>query len=1637
MGALRAGFHGTVGQSSAQVIDGSLNFDGGTTGSSNQYLEHTFSSDGNRRTFTMSFWLKRSDVEAYPGIFFSGSSSVDPNNLHMYFNGDTLLLYSLKNGSNIRSYNTTQQFRDTSGWYHIVVAVDSTISSPALDRFKVYVNGDRVTEFSSSNHNAVDQNTDFSINQSGKKLEIGLLRNSSGALSYTYNGNMSQWYFIDGQALGPGYFGFTDPLTKTWRPKKYTGTFGTNGFYLPFDGNSPIGEDKSGIVTPNNGSIWSNSLTSSSGFRSSEPKTNAFDGNTSSICSAVGSGTITFTSPVTFASDSTIKVFLHGGDHTVTVNGGSDQTISAGSFQTVTYSNSGNATFVMTFHRGGGADTGVRAIEINGVILTDNLKGNSSKPINFGGSNSVDKASGALPILNTVSGGHYATVGVRTDANAANLVLALPLVGNKEDVVASINSAQTNVTVTNNGSVPFQTTQSNFYGGSAFFEDSSSDNLTFTNFGSRFEFTGDYTIEAWIYPTDSGAADGSIFVENSGSNYFAFNFDPGTQFNIYNNESTPSWSPSTNLPPVNKWSHIALVRSGSIQKIYVNGNSIATNTASGTHGYASPSFARIGGGASSGLDSYIQDLRVYKGVAKYTSNFVPASTNPDILPDTPSGVSGGSKLTKITDGAVSFDGTGDYLGLANTTDVNFGSGDFTWECFAYFHTVTGSISLMGQWENGPNRRSWLIQVNDGKLQSYVSSSGNAGGDAKQADSPANYMAPKRWYHIAVTRSGDDMKLFIDGELITTTDLTGFTVYSNTDDGFSIGSQKSSASNVMNGYISNARIIKGTALYTSRFTPPTRALTNVTNTKLLCCQSPTNVRLSPVAKNVGITTTTRFNSNFESIPTTVNGLTVTNNGSVTTTSAGTNSYGFTNCADLTASNSLSVDLGTIPALSTIDIIFKATGATDNKYLFGIGGNGMVRRSSSNFVWYNGSDTTISTSEIVDGNWHHLRITPTRLFFDNTLITNSTSLQFINNNTTGDGDNSGHMALGAFRNGSGTIQYNASVDFGLVRVMPGVDLGAPSSYPITTNGTLSDTETIPSDGIIITRGNPANSLLATGLNPFNTDINTVRGQETGYCTLNPLHQKSATISENNLKAQVDSSGSNYVVGTVAVTSGQWYWEFTTVGSNNMMLGAAKVDATSYDISSTGNVFYYYANGGNIWPPNSSYGSTLSVGDTLGVALDMDAGTLTYYKNGVSLGVAFNSGLSGETIVPSIGTGGGSGSITRCNFGQKPFKFPPPDGFQPLNTANTRPVKVISRPDQYVGVTTYTGDNTASKKIDNLLFSPDLVWVKDRELNFTHFLNDTVRGAGKILQSNASTAETDNSDTIAAFPSFNSNGFTVGTNVNWQMNGNNEPYVGWCWKAGGSKNTFNVDDVGYATAAAAGLNGGDITPTGASVGTKQGFSIIEFTGSASGTPSISHGLSEAPNFIIQKDTGATTSWRVFMYNGTTWSIMNFDDASGAQGATETAPTSSLFYANGNGNAANKQIAYLWHDVPGLQKFGTFEGNGNANGPFIELGFRPSIILMRNLDNYGTNYDWCIYDNERAKFNPNNKFLCPNLSKIENRRGDNTDHDSRDVDFHSNGFKIRNTASTLNLNSHTIFYAAWAEAPTIDLYGGGANAR
>ena len=375
--------------------------------------------------------------------------------------------------------------------------------------------------------------------------------------------------------------------------------------------------------------------------------------------------------------------------------------------------------------------------------------------------------------------------------------------------------------------------------------------------------------------------------------------------------------------------------------------------------------------------------------------------------------------------------------------------------------------------------------------------------------------------------------------------------------------------------------------------------------------------------------------------------------------------------------------------------------------------------------------------------------------------------------------------------------------------------------------------------------------------------------------------------------------------------------------------------------------------------------------------------------------------------------------------------------MNAANTRPETVISRPDQYVGVTTYTGAG-GTKKVDGLNFSPDMVWVKSRASAYAPVLGDSVRGFSETtMLSPTVTAEedrgtdpTDGSER-GYISAKHDKGFTVvdGTGTS-QANGSGETYVAWCWRAGGNKNTFNVDDVGYASAAAAGLDGGSITPTGASVGTKQGFSIIGYTGTNS-NDSVAHGLLQAPNFVIIKDRDAVQPWVVghTSIGFTKYLWLNSQNAEATLSTVwqDTAPTSSVFTigATAGVNASGDDyIAYLWHDVPGLQKFGSFTGTNDTNGPFVELGFRAKLIIYK-VNQSGHN--WMIFDSERDKDNPCSASLRGNLANAESSFSA--------LDITSNGFKFRNTDT--NPDGAEIIYMAWAEAPSIDLYGGGANAR
>ena len=773
----------------------------------------------------------------------------------------------------------------------------------------------------------------------------------------------------------------------------------------------------------------------------------------------------------------------------------------------------------------------------------------------------------------------------------------------------------------------------------------------------------DWTFEVWFYTTTVGSSwDISDYSGNNSASgdpggQIYFSASSGAGLHWYQNSTRYAEIPKEEIQ-ANKWHHVAFVKDGTADTItsFLDGVVKTTDHLDDTSGSSSGGLIIGQQGGGTFFSGYMSDFRVYKGIKKYTTNFIPAATNPDILPDTPSGVSIKSKLTEITEGAVAFDGAdGNGLIVADSTDFDHASA-FTWEGYFYLKSYDSSGVSVVRHEN------------DG-LDWYINTSGNI--IFNQNPSTVNLvntgngvMVLNKWVHIAISHTGSVCKLFVDG--IERASATTSTVPDNVSGNLHIGESGDNENYQWNGFISNLRFVNGTALYTSNFTPPTEPLTNVTNTKLLTCQSPTRVRFAPVAPNVGVASTAVFNSNFESIPTAVDGLTVTNNSSVSTTSAGTNSYGFTNVASFNGSNSLSVNLGAIPQVSTYDIIFKTTGSTDNKYLFAISNTGLVRRGGSSLAWYNNSADQVLSTTPDDRKWHHLRVTPKSLYFDGveTKTTSTTPNIYVSSN--------GYMALGAYRNDSGTIQYNGEIDIGLVKVHRGVDLGAPTSYPITTNGTLSSSVTTPDDGVIFAAANST----ATAFNPFNTDIHTVRGQETVYPTWNPLVGSTSTFSDGNL--QITTQASGYVIDSVTMRTpagtGRWYWEFVQTartGTDYTLVGMLPDDNTYRQTTSNipqdcNGIGIYIGQNGVTYAASGAattgtIGATFDVGDVLGWAYDAEAGTVECYKNGVPQGTQFTN-VRTDTGWTFCVTDYDNTTVStfEINFGQKPFKYAPPEGF-----------------------------------------------------------------------------------------------------------------------------------------------------------------------------------------------------------------------------------------------------------------------------------------------------------------------------------------------------------------------------------------
>jgi hypothetical protein len=345
-------------------------------------------------------------------------------------------------------------------------------------------------------------------------------------------------------------------------------------------------------------------------------------------------------------------------------------------------------------------------------------------------------------------------------------------------------------------------------------------------------------------------------------------------------------------------------------------------------------------------------------------------------------------------------------------------------------------------------------------------------------------------------------------------------------------------------------------------------------------------------------------------------------------------------------------------------------------------------------------------------------------------------------------------------------------------------------------------------------------------------------------------------------------------------------------------------------------------------------------------------------------------------------------------------------------------IDKPSDYFNTLTYTGDGVSPKSITGVGFQPDFVWLKNRGTTNYYLLQDVIRGvtSTNVLSSNDSTAEPSFTN-IGFISSFNSDGFTATSSGGSLavLNASANNYVAWNWKANGA---------GVSNTA------GDITST-VSASTTSGFSIVSYTGSGTDSDTVGHGLGSAPKMIILKRRDALDNWYVMHTSLSTNNSLNLDTTNAQRstsiltyGVLSTSPTSSTFsFVAGGGavptgnvnNSGSTYIAYCFADVKGFSKFGSYTGNGSADGPFVYTGFSPAFVMVKRTN---TTSDWAIWDTARNTYNVVGDYLLPNTSGAEG----NVSY----IDVLSNGFKIR-SSSVFNTTNDSIIYMAFAENPFV----------
>jgi hypothetical protein len=483
---------------------------------------------------------------------------------------------------------------------------------------------------------------------------------------------------------------------------------------------------------------------------------------------------------------------------------------------------------------------------------------------------------------------------------------------------------------------------------------------------------------------------------------------------------------------------------------------------------------------------------------------------------------------------------------------------------------------------------------------------------------------------------------------------------------------------------------------------------------------------------------------------------------------------------------------------------------------------------------------------------------------------------------------------------------------------------------------------------------------------------------------------TLSNGNRSLITGSSQYGPALGSLGIDSGKWYWEIKPTASSTAQLYSLIGISRGINLSTSNNLGYqvgdygYYSLDGDIVTNNNgageSYGVSYAVDDIIGVALDLDDKTITFYKNNSTQGII--KGLLDGMYYAAMGDWNNSGTTSfEARFDSSMWSY--------------------SAPTDHIAL---SQDNIASSSQFISAFS----WIKNRDATDNHMLFDRVRGATKDLHSNSTAVEVTNLETVQRFLA---GGVQVGNDV--EVNTANESYALW---------NFMIE----ATGSGSSLTGGDINTT-ALVDTTLGMAVGTYSGSNS-NQTIETGLTN-PTMVMIKRLNATYNWAIW-HEGLTDDYNLFLNTNAAQVDSDyfdtSQNTSTLFYLLGNSNATSisgGNFVYMAFANSQFISIGTYEGNGNANGTFVptlnSLGvpIQPVWVLLKSMDH---TQSWWIRDTARNPYNVVNKELYPDLT--------NAEATSASMDIVTGGIKQR--VSSDSNSSYTYIYMAIG-TPIIDTDG------